>query len=233
MFCHQCGTQVNPDVQFCPNCGTPLAAGDSRLTAAPPTPWTPPANVQVQSGHWISEGWALVTADLGNYVLLALVFCVLSSAVPVILQGPMIAGMHIFIMKKLLGRRAEFADLFLGFNYFVPTLVASLVIALFVSIGTVLCIIPGLVAAAMYKFAYLFIVDKRMDFWPAMQASHAVVKHDYVGFTLFLVLMALVDLLGILCCVVGIFVALPVTFAAITVAYKELVGFEPRTVDAL
>jgi len=25
----------------------------------------------------------------------------------------------------------------------------------------------------MFEFTYLFIVDKRMDFWPAMQASHA------------------------------------------------------------
>jgi uncharacterized membrane protein len=87
--------------------------------------------------------------------------------------------------------------------------------------------------AAMYKFTYLFIVDKRMDFWPAMQASHAVAKRDYVGFTLFLLLMVLVDLLGVLCCFVGIFVAIPVTFAAITVAYKEIVGFDPHAVDAL
>jgi uncharacterized membrane protein len=207
--------------------------GSPGLTGAPAEPFTPPAVVEVRAGHWVSEGWALVTADLGNYVLLALVFTVLSSAVPVILQGPMIAGLHIFTMKKLMGRRAEFADLFLGFNYFVPTLVASIVIGLFVFCGTLLCVIPGLVVAAMYKFTYLFIVDKRMDFWPAMQASHAVVKRDYVGFTLFLILLILVDLLGVLCCVVGIFVAIPVTFAAITVAYKELVGFDPRTVDAL
>jgi hypothetical protein len=233
MFCHKCGTQVSPDVQFCPSCGASLAPGAPSLAGAPATPWTPPANVEVHAGRWIGEGWALVTGDLGNYVLLALVFSVLSSAVPVVLQGPMIAGLHIFTMKKLMGRRAEFADLFLGFNYFVPTLVASIVIGLFVFGGTLLCVIPGLVVAAMYKFTYLFIVDKRMDFWPAMQASHAVVKRDYVGFTLFLLLMALVNLLGVLCCIVGIFVTIPVTFAAITVAYKEIVGFDPRTVDAL
>jgi hypothetical protein len=233
MFCHKCGTQVSPDVQFCPTCGTSLAAGAGGLSSAPEIPWTPPAAVEVHAGRWISEGWDLVTADLGNYVLLALVFTVLSGAVPVILQGPMIAGLHIFTMKKLMGRRAEFADLFLGFNYFVPTLVASIVIGLFVFCGTLLCVIPGLVVAAMYKFTYLFIVDKRMDFWPAMQASHAVVKRDYVGFTLFLILMALVNILGVLCCVVGVFVAIPVTFAAITVAYKEIVGFDQRTVDVL
>ena len=207
--------------------------GASNLGGAPAVAWTPPPMVEVHAGRWISEGWALVTADLGNYVLLALIFLVLSSAVPVILQGPMIAGLHIFTMKKLMGRRAEFADLFTGFNYFVPTLVASIVIGLFVFAGTLACIIPGLVVAAMYKFTYLFIVDKRMDFWPAMQASHAVVKRDYAGFTLFLILMALVNILGALCCIVGLLVSIPVTFAAITVAYKEIVGFEQRTVDAL
>jgi uncharacterized membrane protein len=233
MFCHKCGTQVSPDVQFCPTCGTSLAVGASSLGGAPAVAWTPPPMVEVHAGRWISEGWALVTADLGNYVLLALIFLVLSSAVPVILQGPIIAGLHIFTMKKLMGRRAEFADLFTGFNYFVPTLVASIVIGLFVFAGTLLCVIPGLVVAAMYKFTYLFIVDKRMDFWPAMQASHAVVKRDYAGFTLFLILMALVNVLGALCCIVGLLVSVPVTFAAITVAYKEIVGFEQRTVDAL
>jgi len=87
--------------------------------------------------------------------------------------------------------------------------------------------------AAMYKFTYLFIVDKRMDFWPAMQASHAVVKNDYFGFTMFLLLAVLVNILGFLCCIVGMLVSIPVTVAAITVAYKELVGFDARTIEAL
>jgi len=190
-----------------------------------------PVGIKASPGRWIGRGWELVKADIGNYLLVAIVFSLLSG-VPLI-QGALIAGFHIFTIKRLTGRQAEFADLFKGFNYFVPTLVASLLIGVFVFAGTLLCIIPGLVVAAMYKFTYLFIVDKRMDFWPAMQASHAVVKNDYFGFTMFLVLMALVDILGVLCCVVGIFIAMPVTFAAITVAYQELVGFDSRTVETL
>ena len=102
----------------------------------------------------------------------------LNAMVPVILQGPLFAGFHIFCMKRILNRGGDFGDLFKGFNFFVPTLVASLVISLFAGFGTIFCIIPGLVIAAIYKFTYLFIVDKRMDFWPAMQASHAVTKND-------------------------------------------------------
>ena len=85
-------------------------------------------------------------------------------------------------------------------------------------------IIPALVIAAMYKFTYLFIVDKRMEFWPAMQASHNVVKNDDFGFTMFLSLAFFVNVLGFLCLIVGLLVTAPVTFAAITIAYKELVG---------
>lgn len=230
MFCHQCGSKVDDNSQFCPNCGQ--AMGASPLSSqAPVVAWTPPASIKARSGHWIGEGWAVVTGDLGNYLLISLLF-VLLSGVPLI-GGALIAGFHIYTMKKLMGRPADVGALFKGFNFFIPTLVASLLIGVFVFIGTLACLIPGLVVAAMYKFTFLFIVDKRMDFWPAMQASHAVVKNDYFGFTMFLLLAALVNVLGFLCLIVGLLVTIPVTFAAITVAYKELVGFEPATLDYL
>jgi uncharacterized membrane protein len=232
MFCHKCGTQVGSGVQFCPNCGEPLAAPSAFGGAAPPV-WTPPAGVQARPGYWVGQGWQMVKADIGTFILLTIVFAVLNGMVPMILQGPLFAGFHIFCMKKLLNRRTDFADFFKGFNFFVPTLVASLAIGLLVFCGTLFCIIPGLVVAAMFEFTYLFIVDKRMDFWPAMQASHAVIKNDYFGFTMFLLLMALVDILGVVCCLVGVLVAFPVTLAAITVAYKDIVGFDPQTAETL
>ncbi len=231
MFCDRCGTQVRPEQQFCPNCGQSFAGPPTASGALPPPAWTPPANVRVTAGRWIGAGWDLVKADMGAYALAALVFCLLSS-VPFI-QGALITGFHIYTMKKMTGRRADFGDLFKGFNYFIPTLVATLLIGAFTFIGTIFCIIPGLVVAAALKFTYLFIVDKRMDFWPAMQASHAVVKQDYFGFTMFLILAFLVNVLGLLCCVVGLLVTFPLTIAAITVAYKEIVGFDQRTIDAL
>ena len=198
-----------------------------------PVIWTPPTGVQSRTGHWIGAGWDLVKQDMGTYFLLAFVFTFLNTLVPVILTGPLIVGFHIFTMKKILGRRAEFADLFKGFNFFIPALVASLIITVFTFFGTLACIIPGLVVAAMYKFTYLFILDKKMDFWPAMQASHAIVKQDYFGFTMFLIAAALVCVLGFICCLIGVFIAIPVTFAAITVAYQEIVGFDERTAATL
>jgi uncharacterized membrane protein len=232
MFCHHCGTQVTGDAGFCPNCGQPVGAAGA-LGATPGVPWTPPAGIQARTGRWIGAAWAIVKADIWTYVLLALVSSIVSGAVPLILQGPMIAGFHIYTMKKLMNRPAEFGDLFTGFNFFVPTLVATILIGVFCFLGTLACIIPGLVIAAMYKFTYLFIVDKRMDFWPAMQASHAVVKQDYFGFTMFLLALVGINILGILCCIVGVLVSIPITYVAVTFAYHEIVGFDPQTAAAL
>ncbi len=232
MFCHRCGTQVGPTVQYCPNCGQSLAPSSIAGEAAnPAAAWTPQTTIGAAGSRWLGEGWAVVRANLGNYVVISLLFFVLAS-VPLI-QGALIAGFHIYTMKKLMGRSAEIGDFFKGFNFFVPTLVASLLIGLFTFLGTLAFIIPGLVIAAMYKFTYLFIVDKKMDFWPAMKASHAVVRNDYFGFTMFLILAFLINVLGFLCLIVGLLVTVPLTFAAITVAYKELVGFEQRTLDTL
>jgi uncharacterized membrane protein len=230
MFCHRCGSQVAAGGQFCPSCGQSLSV-PGVLAVSEPSTWAPRSGIEAHTGRWLGAGWRLVTADLGIYALLTVVFFLLNS-VPFI-QGALIAGFHVFTMKKLAGRRAEFADFFTGFNFFIPTLVASLLIALFTFAGTLLCVIPGLVVAAMYKFTYLFIVDKRMDFWPAMQASHAVVKQDYFGFTMFLLAAVAVNILGALCLVVGLLVTIPMTFAAITVAYREIVGFDEQTIAAL
>src|SRR5437588_13084725 len=209
MYCHTCGTQVDSGVQFCPNCGQALSPSATAVS----TTWVAPVGITAAPGRWIGQGWELVQSDFGNYILIALVFTLLNG-VPFI-QGALIAGFHIFTMKKLMGRPAEFGDLFKGFNYFVPTLVASILIGLFTFVGTLACIIPGLVVAAMYKFTYLFIIDKRMDFWPAMQASHSIVKQDYFGFTMFLLALIGINILGALCLVIGVFVSIPVTIAAI------------------
>jgi uncharacterized membrane protein len=227
MFCQFCGATVPPNVTFCPNCGKeqPPAVAPQPVV---PQIYQPKANIEVQTGAWISRGWEVVQPNLGAFALMAVLFAVLSSVVPLILQGSLIAGMHIAAMRYLMFKRTEVGDLFKGFNYFLPTMIAGLLISVFVFLGTLLCIIPGLVLAAMYKFTFLFIVDKRMDFWPAMQASHNVVKGNYFGFTIFLLALVLLNIAGALCCFVGLLVTLPITYAAITVAYQDVVGFEPH-----
>jgi len=230
MFCSRCGTAFPAGTQFCASCGASIAAPS---VAAVPAPWAGPGQFEVRASEWVGQGWRIVKSDLSSYLLVGIIFCLLGGAASGILQGALIVGLHIFTLRKLLERPASVSDIFQGFGYFVPAFLASLVIGLFVALGTICFIIPGLVIAAMYKFTFLFIFDKKMDFWTAMRASHAVVRRDYVGFTIFLLMLIGVDILGCLCFVVGLLVAIPVTFAAITIAYREIVGFEQSTIDTI
>ncbi|HUS07467.1 MAG TPA: zinc-ribbon domain-containing protein [Bryobacteraceae bacterium] len=238
MFCNYCGAQLDPGAMFCTSCGQSLAAPapvsalpivPAPFAGRPLGPLVPAGEIRARTGAWLGAGWDLVKADLSSFLLASLLVLILMGVVPLILQGPLIAGLLIFCRNRILARRSEIGDIFQGFNFFVPTLVATLLIGLFTFGGMLLCIIPAFVLAGMYQFTYLFIVDKKMDFWPAMQASHAVVKNDYLGFTLFVVAGGLLNLLGILCCLVGVFLTFPIYYAALAFAYQETVGFEPDT----
>ena len=242
MFCEGCGAQMPENTAFCPNCGKGVTPPSAGAGAPPPPPppavgtgfqasgyvYNPPDAVTVQTGKWIGEAWGMVKSDLGTFIVAGLLVAIVGGAVPVILQGAMIAGFHIFIATRLLRGKAEIGDLFKGFNYFVPALVASLLISIFVTVGIALCILPGLVVAAGLMFSYLFIIDKRMDFWPAMQASWALVSKNFAGFTLFWLALAGLQILGVLACIVGVFITIPIMYTAITIAYRDLVGFEPN-----
>jgi hypothetical protein len=238
MFCQHCGATLPPNAPFCPACGhqqpvlgggtpPPLPMGNAIIQ---PPPFIPPVAVRAQTGQWISQAWQYVKSDIGLFMGMTLIHGIVGSVGSFITQGPMQVGFHIACMKKIVRGRMEIGDLFLGFNYFVPGLLAALVIAVFCFAGTLLCIIPGIVLAAMYQFTYLFIVDKRMDFWPAMQASHAVVKNDYFGFVLFLLGLGLLNIVGFCCLLIGLLVTIPISIMAVTVAYREIVGFDPSTV---
>lgn len=188
----------------------------------------PPTSSEVQIGKWISDGWNIISGDLLMVILATLVFAIMSGVIPIILQAPMVIGMHIMLVNKTLTGRLDIGDLFKGFNYFVPSLLATLVMGIFIFIGMLACIIPGLVVGAMYLFTYLFIADRKMEFWPAMQASHAIVKQNYLGYTFFFLTLALLQLAGALLCGVGLLVTIPIYYAAINAAYRDVVGFQSR-----
>jgi uncharacterized membrane protein len=228
MFCNKCGTNVEPNAQFCPGCGQTMGAAPPPQASVPQA-FVPPATATVQTGKWISEAWQLVQTDIVMFGVAALLLMVVGGAVPVILQGAMAIGFNIMIVKKLAFGKLDVGDLFKGFNFFVPALVAHILISIFTTIGVLLCIVPGLVIAAMYMFTFLFILDKKMEFWPAMQASMELVKKDYMGFTLFFLALVLLQILGALACIVGLFITIPIMYVAIAIAYRDLVGFDPQT----
>jgi hypothetical protein len=238
-FCTKCGAELDPAARFCRVCGEPQGAippPPPSASAAPPpppivqvVPFQPRAAISAHTGRWISEGWNLVSADLTTWILMTLIYIIVIVAGAGVLHGPLAVGFYLAALKRMSGRTPQVGDLFNGFSVFLPTLIASLLISALAFVGLLLCIIPGLIVPALFVFAYLFVMDKRMDFWPAMQASHEVVKKDYFGFIMFVLALGAINFCGALLCGVGLLATIPLTYGATLAAYRDSVGFEPDT----
>ena len=96
-------------------------------------------------------------------------------------------------------------------------------------LGFLLCILPGIYLAVAWMLSQPLIVDKRFDFWPAMELSRKVVSAHWWQFFALLIVGFLLNLLGFLACVVGMLITLPLVFAMIAGAYDEIFnGNQPK-----
>jgi len=93
---------------------------------------------------------------------------------------------------------------------------------LWACLGFIILIIPVMYLSISWIFTLPLIIDRQMDFWPAMSASRRMVgKHWWSVFAL-LVVCGLLNLLGFVVCCVGVFVSAPLAFGAMMYAYESI-----------
>jgi hypothetical protein len=189
----------------------------------------------VNIGSAVSRGWALVRDNpgvlvgatvLGWLITIGLAFVpVLGWVVGIALLG----GLDYVFIRRIRGDTVQVGDVFAGFNQaFLHLTLAGLVKWLLISLGFVLCILPGIYLGVGYVFALPLVIDKKMEFWPAMEVSRRVVdRHWWSTFGLVIVL-ALITLAGFLACGVGAVVTVPVASASLMYVYEDLFGPEAQ-----
>jgi len=89
-------------------------------------------------------------------------------------------------------------------------------------LGFIVAMIPAIYLSIGWIFALPLIIDRQMDFWPALSASRRVVgKHWWLVFGL-VVVCGLIKLAGFALCCVGLFFTLPIAFGAMMYAYESI-----------
>lgn len=184
-------------------------------------------------GSCLSRGSELVLAHfwptVGVTALISIIVWatgVLPLIGSLLLTFVLLGGLDLYFLKHVRGQRTDVGDAFVGFGpRFVPLMLYSLVSQLLVMIGFVLCVIPGIYLLVIWTpFVGLLILDKGLDFWPAMEVSRKVInRHWWKMFGLLLVCFLLM-LVGTLVCIVGLFITTPIATAAIVYAYEDIFG---------
>jgi len=103
--------------------------------------------------------------------------------------------------------------------------------AILATVGVALvCFVPLIFLTVNWMFTLPLIMDKGMDFWPAMQTSWKMVrKHWWQLFGLIL-LVGLINLGGFLLCCVGLLFSMPLGIAAMMYAYESIFATsQPQT----
>lgn len=200
--------------------------------------------IQVDIGGWLSRAWKLYTQDLVNFLILSILYVLIlllakpTFLVSLALGGPLLCGVYHVSLLKVRGKKPEIGEVAEGFKVFVHALLAYLLLFCFKSIALMFCLFPVVFVRAIYLFSYLLIVDRRQDFWNAMETSRKIVFKRFWEFLLFeLILLALeiaCIVLSFCTCGLGVVLwvfVLPLTWLARAVAYEEVLGTFHESMD--
>jgi len=103
-------------------------------------------------------------------------------------------------------------------------LIAAIVVGLATSIGTVLCVLPGIAVALLSCFVLPFIIEDKQDAMTAIKSSWNLWSKNFgtligPGLALFGLVIA-----GFIVCGVGALITLPLAYIGISYAYRVLTG---------
>lgn len=167
------------------------------------------------SCHW-TGGTPWIVTELLTLVLVAVILVVAQ-----ILAAGMIRGS----LAVAEGRAFETSDLF-DFSKVGPILVTSLLVGAITLVGTILCIIPGIIASFLLSYALYFVIDKDMAPIDAVKASYELTKANLGTSIVWYLIAGLIATAGVIACGVGIVASIPISLLGTAYTYKKLTGQE-------
>ena len=185
----------------------------------------------IDIGSAVSRGWALVRDNAGVLIAATVLGWLISvgiAFVPVlgwVVAIVLIGGLDYMFLRRIRGEAVQIGDVFAGFNRaFLNLSLTGLVKWLLTCLGLILCILPGIYLAVGYVFALPLVIDKNMEFWPAMEVSRQVVHRHWWSTLGLLIVLWVVAFVGFLLCGVGALISVPVASAAFMYVYEDLFG---------
>lgn len=210
-------------------------------------------------------GLGLIQGHYWLFVGITLVGVLIASLAPFgILAGPMMCGIYYCLLRRDRGQSVKFEMLFKGFDHFVQSLIATLIMMIpivvvaipgyivvfaimfanmpgptapgapappppsmgpfFVAYGVFLVVLlaVSVVVSVLCFFVYPLIIDRKLSGVLALKTSVRAAQANLGGIFGLVVLNFLMTLVGMLACYVGAFFVMPIHFAAVAFAYRQV-----------
>lgn len=139
-----------------------------------------------------------------------------------------------FLMASRDPERVDYAALWHPQDY-LKFLATQVLVGIVVAIGFLLLVVPGIILSLVLLFATLIVIDRGLGPIEAMKESHRLTSGHKWSLLGFVIVLAILNLIGVLVFGIGFLVSFPVTFLALTRAYRVLsdaAGVVPAVADA-
>jgi hypothetical protein len=204
-------------------------------------------------GACLRRGWELVKNNIGGSLLAVVIliafqlppgivlgifsaitgvkgfgFEIFQSAVSfvwaILVVAPVTGGIYLYFIRRSRGESADLTSvLSASARAYGQLVLGSLVSSVLILIGLAFCLIPGIYLIVAWVFALPLIIDKRLDFWSALELSRKTITPYWWIYFVLLILAVLIGIAGFLACFVGAFVTLAITVATMTWAYRDAI----------
>ncbi len=197
--------------------------------------------VQKQLGMWVATAvvYAIITVVLSKIqnllglhvgsdgrtlegsAALGFLFGLINLAVGAFLYG----GLFRMALKAIRNEAISPTDLFAAGDVAPALIGAAFLTGLAVGLGTLLCIIPGLIVGALLMLTNPIIVDQRVGTMDGLSRSWNTLKPHMMSALIFLVVIAIVNIIGAIPCGLGLLITGPVSLVAVALVYRDF--FQP------
>ncbi|HEV7524762.1 MAG TPA: hypothetical protein VGP92_07345 [Acidimicrobiia bacterium] len=212
----------------------------------PPPPWSPPPGPPPgtgapDAGAAISYGWKKFQENVGPMLTVVLIPVAAQIVLSIIGQTAIkslaalllfqilgivvsaIAGLGLYRMALMI-TAGETPSVSKAFQYdrMGPWIIFSVVFGLLTGLGIVLCVIPGLLFLAYFGLAPFFFLDRGMSLGESFSASREAVSSKGLAFPVLLSIV--VGVLGLIACIIGVFVTEAIAYIAVAYLYRYATG---------
>ena len=154
------------------------------------------------------------------YFILGIILSILSGF---FITGPIWMSTNWTFLKAVRKQKVEIMNIFEVFkrNY-LNAVLASVLMSIFLFIGFLLLIIPGIVLAVRFGFVHYLIMDKKMKAWQAIKTSWDMTRSCAWTIFFMAVLCIPIVIVGLLLLIVGIIPAVAWIASSYAVLYNSV-----------
>ena len=178
------------------------------------------------------ETWELFKRDALMFVLAWVIVLALSIVSLGLVAGPLMIGMIEMVRRSRHGEPVALGILFSRFDTLVASFIALLLTGLAVSLGFLLLVVPGLLAAVFATYVLHVLAYEPVGAIGALRRSVEITRESFVHTLALVLFLALAQTVGGLV-LLGVLVTAPISFIALTVGYERLTGRDGVAAEVL